>query len=676
MNEQQRSLGFGYVHFERVVDAERAIKKANRMSINGKEVHVEYFRCKGERIQQNTTKESQPTHSNLPQENRTNLYVNNLDTKINDGMLEGLFLRFGKITSAKIERNQYNVSKQFGFVCFRMPNAATEAIEEMNGSTICDRLIYVGYAQKKSERKEFLSQQFNTSRAGPAKYTPNPDVASERLSNHVSSVKIRSVPSSPTREFSQNFSFERQTKDPLTPYGSSQIPNVEENAINIFEQKTQFRELISPQKSERVENVQDLIPSKDPISPNKLSSGGTSWRKTIPNYDDHGLQQRTAHKVIHEMRKSNSQEKLNGQCVPLKADNGKEIGSNRATGIHISITSSRKSRIEPIKKTQVDQLRSMNPLEQSETLGAIIFPTIHSLYPDHAVQICEIMLQRFGVEEIIQFSQSRESLKSQIKTIKENLRNAPTNIEHFNTDQEIKKIQNKVETEYQTQINSEINQVKQQKRQETKGVNLFVKSLEDEITDELLRTHFVPFGVITSCKVMRDDTNHSKGFGFVCYATPEEATKAVTELNGKIIITKPLYVTIAQRKEERRALLIQQFVNRQMTHISRQNPQHLASGMMQGPPQQPKDMSTKPINITHLTSADPKQQKQILSETLFPIIYRKYPQQAGKITGMLLELEISELLFLLDSGEQLNAKMEEAYEVLQKHQVSVPGVPQ
>ena len=88
-------------------------------------------------------------------------------------------------------------------------------------------------------------------------------------------------------------------------------------------------------------------------------------------------------------------------------------------------------------------------------------------------------------------------------------------------------------------------------------------------------------------------------------------------------------------------------------------------------PKQPKDMPTKPINYTRLKSADPKRQKQILGETLFPIIYRKYPQQAGKITGMLLELEISELLFLLDSGEQLNAKMEEAYEVLQKYQVSV-----
>ena len=132
----------------------------------------------------------------------------------------------------------------------------------------------------------------------------------------------------------------------------------------------------------------------------------------------------------------------------------------------------------------------------------------------------------------------------------------------------------------QGELKRKFEPVKQQKIQARKGENLFVKNLEDEITDEMLRTNFTPYGVITSCKVMRDETNHSKGFGFVCFATPEEATKAVTELNGKIIITKPLYVAIAQRKEERRALLTQQFVNRQMTHISRQNPQHLASGMM------------------------------------------------------------------------------------------------
>jgi len=57
----------------------------------------------------------------------------------------------------------------------------------------------------------------------------------------------------------------------------------------------------------------------------------------------------------------------------------------------------------------------------------------------------------------------------------------------------------------------------------------------------------------------------------------------------------------------------------------------------------------------------------MLGERLFPVIHQMYPDMAGKITGMLLEIDNSELLHMLEHHESLKAKVEEAVAVLQAH---------
>ncbi|XP_059296546.1 polyadenylate-binding protein 7-like isoform X2 [Lycium ferocissimum] len=87
------------------------------------------------------------------------------------------------------------------------------------------------------------------------------------------------------------------------------------------------------------------------------------------------------------------------------------------------------------------------------------------------------------------------------------------------------------------------------------GSNVYVKNIDDDVSDNELRELFGQCGTITSVKIMQDEKGLSKGFGFVCFSTAEEAYKAVNAFHGLMLHRKPLYVAIAQRKEERQAQL-------------------------------------------------------------------------------------------------------------------------
>ena len=94
------------------------------------------------------------------------------------------------------------------------------------------------------------------------------------------------------------------------------------------------------------------------------------------------------------------------------------------------------------------------------------------------------------------------------------------------------------------------------------NANLYIKNLDPTFTEMMLWREFEPYGTITSLKLMMDEESKCRGFGFVCYETPEEATRAIKEMNGKLIGLKPLYVRIHQKKEERKMELTNKFRNR------------------------------------------------------------------------------------------------------------------
>ena len=65
-----------------------------------------------------------------------------------------------------------------------------------------------------------------------------------------------------------------------------------------------------------------------------------------------------------------------------------------------------------------------------------------------------------------------------------------------------------------------------------------------------------------------------------------------------------------------------------------------------GQPSMVQNASTASSTLENITSAPPGNQKQMLGEALYPKILQLQPILAGKITGMLLEMDNSELFGL------------------------------
>ncbi len=69
--------------------------------------------------------------------------------------------------------------------------------------------------------------------------------------------------------------------------------------------------------------------------------------------------------------------------------------------------------------------------------------------------------------------------------------------------------------------------VRREQAHKREGLNVYVKNLHPDVDTDLLRSDFTSNGTITSCVVMRDARGCSRGFGFVCFVTKEQANRAV-----------------------------------------------------------------------------------------------------------------------------------------------------
>lgn len=81
---------------------------------------------------------------------------------------------------------------------------------------------------------------------------------------------------------------------------------------------------------------------------------------------------------------------------------------------------------------------------------------------------------------------------------------------------------------------------------------LFVGNLAYQTMENDLQDYFSQAGAVTSVNLMMDKfTGKSRGFAFVEYASPDDATKAVDLFHSKDFQGRALTVNIARPREER-----------------------------------------------------------------------------------------------------------------------------
>ncbi|VVC33754.1 Hypothetical protein CINCED_3A002197 [Cinara cedri] len=83
--------------------------------------------------------------------------------------------------------------------------------------------------------------------------------------------------------------------------------------------------------------------------------------------------------------------------------------------------------------------------------------------------------------------------------------------------------------------------------QDTSMTNLIINYLPQSMTDKKLHQMFIQIGQIEACRVMKDvKTGYSFGFGFVNFARPEDASRAIEVMNGLQVENKRLKVSYAR----------------------------------------------------------------------------------------------------------------------------------
>mmetsp|Transcript_14809 Transcript_14809/g.46561 ORF Transcript_14809/g.46561 Transcript_14809/m.46561 type:complete len:872 (-) Transcript_14809:547-3162(-) len=480
----RRSLGYAYVNFHNVSDAERALDQMNYTLIKGKPCRIMWS-------------QRDPT---LRRSGVGNVFVKNLDPKIDHKALYDTFSLFGNILSCKVATDDQGRSQGYGYVHYESEEAANEAIAKIDKMMIFDREVHVGHFVRRGER------------TGQSDWT---NLYVKNFPADWDDAKLRAL----FDKFGAITSCKVQPPKAPAPHKAAELDRAKKAAAKAAEDRAAEAAKAEADKQAAIEAGDEsaVAAAEEILSRIAGEEAEAAEKEAAAEGSAFGW-------VNFEKHESALQaiESLNGATtVPAFGGDDDATTDKDATDKEAAAT-----------KDDADAKPEADGADKDEAADPTADPQENdeNAPPSTGANGTDVLATKTeGVKDVIE-------LKAPLF---------------------VGRAQKKIERE--RELKQKFEAAKLERIKKYQGVNLFVKNLDDAITDDILRDKFSPYGTITSARVMREpQTGASRGFGFVCFSSPDEATKAQQEMNGKHLNNKPIFVALAQRKEERGAMLQQQ----------------------------------------------------------------------------------------------------------------------
>jgi len=419
----------------------------------------------------------------------TNVFIKNFKDLLDDYKLWKLCKQFGEVVSAKVMVDEYGISKGFGFACFTDSDSAQRAVNKLNGLVLDGRTLYAGPAMSKTQRQYDMGARYdNDDYYKPVNEWRQTTVSSRicvrNLRDLVDDVRLR-------KEFERfgpvlfaEISKTQDGRSKGTGYVNYKEKSDAAKALNSMNGKVIYGSRISVTYSPHTSTAStNTIPHDNLFDDNRFDYSNDE-------FDDHYEQERNR----NSFRRSYSRlhDASTTTCTSNDGDNNSSSSRN---------------------------------LIQLKNLASSLADK------GHPININDI--GNFNNTSVNRNSSNNSDINTSNNAVLSNRKTESLTEDQHPADSE----QRMKDTTADLGDNDDDTT--------TSSATLCVKNLDESINDEKLETLFTVYGKVLSAKVISGEFGDSKGFGFVIMSEAQDAAKAIKNLDGRIVVNRPIYVAPA-----------------------------------------------------------------------------------------------------------------------------------